>query len=266
MKVLFIAQEITPYLPETEMSTICRHLPQGIQEQGKEIRTFMPKFGSINERRNQLHEVIRLSGMNLIISDTDHPLIIKVASIQQARMQVYFIDNDDYFSRRHIVHNEQGEYFADNDERAIFFARGVLETVRKLRWQPSIVHCHGWFTGLVPMYVKKAFREDPLYSKAKVVYSIYNDSFVGSFNADFKNKATTDGITKKDISPLEKPNYLTLSKLAINFSDGFVIVGDQIHSGVEEYLKASNKPFIYHNSETYIQDYGAFYEELGIRN
>jgi len=262
MKVLFITQEIMPYLPETEMSTICRYLPQGIQEQGKEIRTFMPRFGCINERRNQLHEVIRLSGMNLIISDTDHPLIIKVASIQQARMQVYFIDNDDYFNRKSIFDDEQGNYFSDNDERTIFFSRGVLETVRKLRWQPNVVHCHGWFTGLVPMYVKKAFREDPLFSKAKVVYSIYNDSFEGSFDPDFKNKALTDGITKKDISVLEKPNYVTLNKLAISFADGFVIVNEHIHPEVEEYLKASEKPFIYHNPETYIQDYGTFYENL----
>jgi len=262
MKVLFVAQEITPYLPETEMSMICRHLPQGIQEQGKEIRTFMPRFGCINERRNQLHEVIRLSGMNLIISDTDHPLIIKVASIQQARMQVYFIDNDDYFGRRNTLHSEQGEYFPDNDERAVFFSRGVLETVRKLRWQPNIVHCHGWFTSLVPMYVKKAFREDPLFSKAKVVFSFYNDGFEGPFNPDFKIKAVTDGITKKDVSVLEKPNYVTLSKLAINFSDGFVIVGDEIHPAVEEYMRASNKPIIHHHPETYIQDYGAFYDSL----
>ena len=262
MKVLFIAQEITPYLPETEMSTICRYLPQGIQEQGKEIRTFMPRFGCINERRNQLHEVIRLSGMNLIISDTDHPLIIKVASIQQARMQVYFIDNDDYFNRKYIFDDDRGHYFPDNDERTVFFSRGVLETVRKLRWQPNVVHCHGWFTGLVPLYVKKAFREDPLFSKAKVVYSIYNDRFEGSFDPDFKTKALTDGISKKDISVLETPNYVTLNKLAISFSDGFVVVGDQVHPEIVEYLKASNKPVIYHNPETYIHDYGAFYESL----
>jgi starch synthase len=262
MKVLFVTQEIMPYLPESEMSAICRYLPQGIQEQGREIRTFMPRFGSINERRNQLHEVIRLSGMNLIISDTDHPLIIKVASIQQARMQVYFIDNEDYFNRKSIFDDDEGRFFSDNDERTVFFGRGVLETVRKLRWQPNVVHCHGWFTGLVPMYVKKAFREDPLFSKAKVVYSIYNDRFEGSFDSEFKNKAITDGISKKDISVLEKPDYVTLNKLAINFSDGFVIAGDQIHPEVAEYLKASNKPVIYHNTETYIQDYGAFYDSL----
>ena len=262
MKVLFVTQEIMPYLPESEMSAICRYLPQGIQEQGREIRTFMPRFGSINERRNQLHEVIRLSGMNLIINDTDHPLIIKVASIQQARMQVYFIDNDDYFNRKYIFEDEQGNYFPDNDERTVFFGRGVLETVRKLRWQPNIVHCHGWFTGLVPLYVKKAFREDPLFSNAKVVYSIYNDRFEDQFNRDFKTKALTDGISKKDVSLLEKPNYVTLSKLAINFSDAFIVVNDQIHPELDENMKASNKPVLYHNPDTYIQDYGNFYESL----
>jgi len=167
-KILFISQEITPYLPESEMSKIGRYLPQGIQEKGREIRTFMPKYGSINERRNQLHEVIRLSGMNLIIDDTDHPLIIKVASIQSARMQVYFIDNEDYFHRKSVLSDENGEYFQDNDERAIFFARGVLETVRKLRWSPDVVHCHGWITALVPLYLKRSFVDDPLYNNSKL--------------------------------------------------------------------------------------------------
>src|SRR3989339_2127568 len=156
-KVLYISQEITPYLPESKMSIIGRQLPQGIQEKGKEIRTFMPRYGCINERRNQLHEVIRLSGMNLIIDDTDHPLIIKVASIQAARMQVYFIDNEDYFQRKFVLQDKNGAFFKDNDERAIFFARGVLETVQKLRWSPDIIHCHGWFTALVPLYIKKSF-------------------------------------------------------------------------------------------------------------
>ena len=155
-KVLFIAQEITPYLPESEIANICRNLPQGIQDRGHEIRTFMPKYGSINERRNQLHEVIRLSGMNLIIDDTDHPLIIKVASIQSARMQVYFIDNDDYFQR-----NADGvvdeDMRPDNDERSIFFVRGVMETVKKLRWTPDIIHCHCWITALTPLYIKKSY-------------------------------------------------------------------------------------------------------------
>ena len=160
-KVLFISQEITPYLPESEISEIGRYLPQGIQERGKEIRTFMPRFGCVNERRNQLHEVIRLSGMNLVINDNDHPLIIKVASIQAARMQVYFIDNEDYFQRKFTTVNDEGIEFDDNDERAIFFARGVLETVIKLRWSPDIIHCHGWFTGMIPLFVKKTYKDNP---------------------------------------------------------------------------------------------------------
>jgi starch synthase len=236
-------------------------LPQGIQDQGKEIRTFMPRYGCINERRNQLHEVIRLSGMNLIINDTDHPLIIKVASIQSARMQVYFIDNDDYFSRKHILFGEANDFFPDNDERAIFFARGALETIRKLRWVPNIVHCHGWFTGLVPLYVKKAFREDPLFSKTKVIYSIYNEAFDGMFSPDFKTKAITDGIAKKDVSMLADANYVALSKLSITYSDGFVLVGDT-HPEVVSYLTAAKKPFIRHNEETYVEDYGAFYDKV----
>jgi starch synthase len=262
MKVLFIAQEIAPYLPENEMSNICRYLPQAMQEQGREIRVFMPRYGCINERRSQLHEVIRLSGMNLIINDTDHPLIIKVASIQVARMQVYFIDNEEYFNRKNMLFDDEDVLYPDNDERAIFFARGVLETVRKLRWQPNIVHCHGWFTSLVPLFVKKAFREDPLFSKVKVVYSIYNETFPTLFDPEFKTKASIDGVTKKDLSVLEKPNYVNLNKLAINFSDGFVTVGEGIHQGVLDLLKAGAKPVIQHNPETYIQDCERLYEEL----
>ena len=187
-KVLFITQEITPYLPESEISTICRNLPQGIQERGREIRTFMPKFGLINERRNQLHEVIRLSGMNLIIDDTDHPLIIKVASIQSARMQVYFIDNDDYFQRKNIVGDDDGTEYPDNDERSIFYVRGVLETVRKLRWIPDVIHCHGWMSALTGLYIKRMYADDPCLRHAKVIYSLYNDGFKQPFPADFYKK------------------------------------------------------------------------------
>ena len=158
-KVLFINQEITPYVPETEMSIMGRDLPQKAQECGLEIRTFMPKWGNINERRGQLHEVIRLSGMNLIIDDTDHPLIIKVASIPQSRIQVYFIDNDDYFTKRQMTADETGKEYADNGERAIFFARGVLETVKKLRWTPDIIHCQGWMSSVVPFYIKTAYHD-----------------------------------------------------------------------------------------------------------
>jgi starch synthase len=263
-KVLFVSQEITPYLPETEMSKAGRYLPQGIQERGKEIRTFMPKFGSINERRNQLHEVIRLSGMNLIIDDTDRPLIIKVASIQSARMQVYFIDNEDYFQRKFTLKDENGEYFSDNDERAIFFARGVLETVKKLRWAPDIVHCQGWFTSLLPLYLKKAYNEEPLFTDSKVVYSIYDDEFEKPLRTEFKNKLKIEGITNKDIKQIkDDPNYVNLSKMAIDNADGVIKGSQNINPELEQYFDELNTPKLgYQTEEKYIDAYSEFYDKL----
>ncbi|MCT4604214.1 MAG: glycogen/starch synthase [Marinifilum sp.] len=262
-KVLFVSQEITPYLPETEMSEIGRYLPQGIQEKGKEIRTFMPRYGCINERRNQLHEVIRLSGMNLIIDDTDHPLIIKVASIQAARMQVYFIDNEDYFHRKQILTDENGDGFADNDERAIFFARGVLETVKKLRWAPDVVHCQGWFTGLTPLYLKKAFNEDPLFTDTKVVFSVYDDEFATPFSSEFKSKAIIEGVEEDDVQVLEEANYVALHKLAIDQSDAIIMGSPNINEEIKAYAEASGKPFMpYKNKEEYVSAYSDFYDEL----
>lgn len=262
-KVLFISQEITPYLPESEMSLICRNLPQGIQERGKEIRTFMPKFGCINERRNQLHEVIRLSGMNLIINDTDHPLIIKVASIQSARMQVYFIDNDDYFGRKYTITDSNAQPFSDNDERTIFFNRGVLETVKKLRWSPDIIHCHGWFTALIPILIKKAYKDYPMFANSKIVYSVYNDSFSPALNKSFKNKILMDGITRKDLQIIENPDFLNLTKLAIQFSDGIIIANNKVNGQVEEHINSSGKLYLpFSGTENIIDEYAVFYEKI----
>ncbi|WP_372642489.1 glycogen/starch synthase [Ancylomarina sp.] len=262
-KVLFVSQEIMPYLPESEMSKVGRYLPQGIQEKGKEIRTFMPRYGCINERRNQLHEVIRLSGMNLIIDDTDHPLIIKVASIQAARMQVYFIDNDDYFHRKKVLLEDDGQAFADNDERAIFFARGVLETVKKLRWAPDVVHCQGWFTGLLPLYLKKAFNEDPLFTETKIVFSMYDDEFPTTFNTDFAEKSLIEGITSDDVKILENADYLAINKLAIDWSDALIMGSPSINEDLLSYAKASGKTFMeYKNADEYIQAYSDLYDSL----
>lgn len=196
-KILYVCQEITPYLPETEGSRLCRALTQAMQERGNEIRTFMPRYGCINERRHQLHEVIRLSGMNLIIDDNDHQLIIKVASIPAARVQIYFIDNDDYFSRKAVLTDGADNYFQDNDERAIFFARGVLETVKKLRWTPTVVHCHGWFTAVVPVYLKRIFADDPIFRDVKVVVSLYGDGFSGELDPGFGAKIAGEGVKDK---------------------------------------------------------------------
>ena len=262
-KVLFISQEITPYLPESEMSLKSRFLPQGIQEKGMEIRTFMPRFGCINERRNQLHEVIRLSGMNLIIDDTDHPLIIKVASIQCARMQVYFIDNEDYFQRKNSLSDEEGNFFKDNDERAIFFARGVLETVKKLRWKPDIVHCHGWFSSLIPLYLKKAYSEDPLFSESKIIYSIYPDDFSEVFGKSFRKKILIDGVTDKDLSLLNTPDYININKLAINHSDGVIVGSEKVNPELVSYLKKIKKPYLdFQNDNVYIDEYSDFYDKI----
>lgn len=262
-KILYISQEITPYLPESEMSEIARYLPQGVQERGREIRTFMPRYGCVNERRNQLHEVIRLSGMNLVINDTDHPLIIKVASIQAARMQVYFIDNEDYFQRKHVLTDARGEEFADNDERAVFFARGVLETVIKLRWAPDIIHCHGWLTSLVPLYIKKYYYNDPLFKNSKVVYSLYNDDFKNPLNTDFSEKLLLEGITPEDVAVIQKPTYENVSKLAVDYSDAVIKGTEEVNNAVEEYVKSSGKLFLdYQPKESYIDAYNDFYEKV----
>lgn len=263
-KVLFVSQEITPYLDETHISKISRKLPQGIQEKGREIRTFMPRYGIVNERRNQLHEVIRLSGINIIINDTDQPLIIKVASIQSARMQVYFIDNEEYFNRKATLTDKNGELFADNDERSIFYNRGVLETVKKLGWQPDLIHCHGWFTGVMPLYIKKAFKEDPMFADTKVVYSIYDENFTGSLNKEFNKKVKLEGISDKDIAATAKdPDYVSLTKLAIDHADGIIIGSETINPEIEKYLKKVNKPVLgYKNESEYVEAYNTFYDEV----
>ena len=262
-RVLYVSQEITPYLPESEMANISRYLPQGIQERGREIRTFMPRFGLVNERRNQLHEVIRLSGMNLIINDTDHPLIIKVASIQAARMQVYFIDNDDYFHRKATLSDEKGVEFADNDERAIFFARGVLETVRKLRWTPDLVHCHGWFTALIPLYLKKVLYDDPLFSHTKVVCSLYQNGFKTPLSQSFKEKLLMPGIKPEDVDVLSVPDHVHVSQLAIANSDAVILGSKVLDPEIDRYLKNSGKPCLnYQDPDNYVEAYSDFYQDV----
>lgn len=263
-KVLFITQEIVPYVSETEMSLTGRNLPQAIQERGREIRTFMPKWGNINERRNQLHEVIRLSGMNLIIDDTDHPLIIKVASIQSARMQVYFIDNDDYFQNRLQITDENGVEYEDNDARAIFYARGVLETVKKLRWCPDVIHCHGWMTALAPLYIKKAYKDEPSFRNSKVVYSLYDSEFQQIFHPDFPNKLMLKGIAKKDVAGLKEPiDYVALNKLAINFSDGVVLQSEHVNNELVEYAQKMEKPVLpYQPWDEMVEACNNFYDKI----
>lgn len=262
-KVLFVQQEITPYLKETHMGHIGRYLPQGIQERKKEIRTFMPRYGCINERRNQLHEVIRLSGMNLVIDNTDHPLIIKVASIQSARMQIYFIDNEDFFQRKFMLTNKVGKYFEDNDERAIFFTRGVIETVKKLGWAPDLVHCNGWFTSLMPFYLKEVLKDNPMFSDAKVIYSIYNDGFPGSLDDGMPKKMKTKGVDAGKLNKYAEPTFLNISKIAIDYADGLIFGDREINAELEKYARESGKPILeYQDEEKFVDAYNDFYDEV----
>lgn len=262
-KVLYISQEIAPYLNSNTMSVFGRELPQGIQEKGVEVRTFMPRYGIINERRNQLHEVIRLSGMNIIIDDNDHPLIIKVATLQPSRMQVYFIDNDDYFQRHSSDGLEIDTTPSDNDERMIFFVRGVMETVKKLRWEPSIIHCSGWITSLAPLFLKRMYADDPTFRNTKTVYSLFNDKFDGSLDKRMAEKLRMDGFSDDDLSILETADYVNLNKAAIDHADAIVQSVADAAPEIVAYAKASGKPFMaYPGEENFVEAYNEFYKSI----
>ena len=264
-RVLFVNSEIFPYLPESGIANIGRYLPQGIQERKKEVRSFVPRYGCINERKNQLHEVIRLSGMNIVINDVDRPLVIKVASTA-ARMQVYFIDNEDYFHRKSVFCDAEGGFFADNDERAIFFARGVLETVKKQRWAPDVIHCHGWISHMLPLYLKKAYVDDPIFSNTKIVLSLYDDT-PQEFAADFKSKMLFAGVSEKDLEVFTEPTGINLAKLAASYSDGIILGSEGVDEELVKFCKESGLPVLDCNAErlgdgSYIEDYNSFYDQL----
>ena len=262
-KILYVNQEITPYVDDTYISTIGRFLPQSVQESGIDIRTFMTRYGLVSERRNQLHEVIRLSGQNIIIKDNDHPLIIKVASIPSVRMQTYFIDNENYFHRKSILCDPKtGKYHPDNDERAIFFAKGVLETVKNLGWSPDIIHCNGWISCLIPLYVKKVYMDNPLFALSKVVYSIYNDNFPKELNRSFTAKLKSTNVPAKDAALYKSASFESTTKLAVDFSDAVVIGHDEVLPELKDYVFDSGKLHMVHPQEDFISDYVALYEKV----
>jgi starch synthase len=262
-KVLTISQSIHPFLdgPE-EMAKAARQLPQGIMECGNEVRVFMPKFGCINERRHQLHEVIRLSGMNLIINDTDHALLIKVASVPNARMQVYFIDNEEFFKRKSGTHDAEGVFHGDNDERALFFARGVLETVRKLGWTPDIIHCHGWMSAFVPMLVRNHFSDDPHFEGAKLVLSVYDDKSE-PMDKDLSKKLASEGLGKDQLKMLAKPSTDELYKFAMSMSDGVVKASPKLSKGLETAIRSYDRPVLSYPSEAdFVKSHAEFYHTV----
>ncbi len=266
-RILFVNSEIFPYLPESAIALSGRYAPQGIQECGKEIRAFMPRYGCINERRNQLHEVIRLSGMNIVVGESDFSLVIKVASISAAKTQVYFIDNEEYFQRKAVFTDADGKFFADNGERAIFFARGVLETVKKLRWKPDIVHCQGWISHFLPIYLKKAYKGDPLFEDAKVVLSLYNEYLDDRFCDDIVQKAMMEPLRKSDFSAFKEADGINLAKLAIQYSDGVVAGEAELDKRLTEAAGSRKIPMlrfspINQENTAGIKNYNDFYDKI----
>jgi starch synthase len=259
-RILYVSSEVIPYLPETEVSSMSFEAPRMVNKQGGQIRIFMPRYGNINERRHQLHEVIRLSGINLVVNDLDMPLIIKVASIPKERIQVYFIDNDDYFKRKATLTDEDGKLFGDNDERAIFFAKGVIETVKKLNWAPDIIHTHGWLASLLPLYLKEYYKDEPLFKESKVVTSVYSQNFDGTLNKMLIDKVKFDEIGDDHLKNLKSPDYVGLMKTAIDFSDGLIKGSQIIPEELNNYIDEAKKPVLeYQSPETFAEAYTEFY-------
>jgi starch synthase len=262
-KILFINQEIAPYVPDNHMSVMGRDIPQAIQELNHEIRIFMPKWGNINERRGQLHEVQRLSGMNLIIDDTDHPLIIKVASIQSAKIQVYFIDNDDYFNKRLMERDAEGNDYPDNGERAVFFARGVLETVKKLRWVPDVIHCHGWMSAVVPLYIKTAYHDEPSFTNTKIITSLFGKSLNNNLDDNFKRCVEFRDATADLLKPYKDSfDFDELGKIAIDYSDGIVQADKAVNKNLLSYAKEKEIPVLKYKNEDFAQAIEDFYNMI----
>ena len=261
-KILFITQEIAPYVPDSPMTKIGRELPQAIQEKSREIRTFMPKWGIINERRNQLHEVIRLSGMNLIIDETDHPLIIKVASITSSRMQVYFIDNDDYFGKRGMSRDNQKQEYSDNDERAVFYARGVLETVKKLRWTPEIIHCQGWMSSIIPYYIKTAYADEPSFRDCRTIFTPSEENLTASLPENFDGIIRFKNTNSEDWKSINSTNNTQLLNfLGMKYADGVSLIKSE--PLFRDFIKQHEIPYLpAQKPENFATAYSNFYDKI----
>jgi starch synthase len=263
-RVLFLTQEMSPYTDLTEISEILKKLPLYTQDNGMEIRVLMPRFGSINERRHRLHEVVRLSGMNIIIDDDDYPLIIKVASLPGARLQVYFLDNEEFFKRKFMFEDQAGKLYDDNQDRMVFFCKGAVETVRKFGWAPDVVHCHGWMTSLVPFYLRTAYKDDPLFKKSKIVYSLYNESLESNFNKDFFTKASINNLQPKDLLAYQNgTGHVMLHKGAIAYSDALIQGTKKLEASLAKEVKASKKQLLeFQEEDNLVKAYFDFYKEL----
>lgn len=264
-RVLVITQEMAPYLNGTEMSEVANELPQYFQNQGDELRILMPRYGVINERRHRLHEVVRLSGMNIIIDEDDYPLIIKVASLPGSRLQVYFLDNEDLFKRKFVFHDEKKQFFEDNAERMVFFCKAVLETVKKFQWPPDIIHCHGWMTSLIPLYLKTAYKNEPVFANSKVVFSVYKDAIQEKLANTFMVKAPiTESVTAKHLASFKNLDIDSMYKGGADFADAIILGSNEVDKDVLKHIKATKKPILEYTGkdEGYQEKYGSFYNSL----
>ena len=261
-RILYVSSEVIPYLPETELSSTAFNVAKNSHSKGVQTRIFMPRYGVINERRHQLHEVIRLSGMNLIVNDMDMPLIIKVASIPKERMQVYFIDNEEYFKRKAVFTDEDDQLFSDNDERAIFFAKGVVETVKKLNWAPDIIHVHGWLASLLPLYLKEFYKEEPLFTESKIITSVYNNPFEGELNSELAAKVKVDEIADDKIATIQSPTHTNILKSAIENSDAIIYGSKEMPDDIASFITAQNKPVLEFQTDDLKEPYLNFYTDL----
>jgi len=261
-KILYVNQEMHPYTKESPLALTARHLPQFIQENQSDIRVFMPKYGIINERRNQLHEVIRLSGMNIVINDVDYPLIMKVASLPTAKMQIYFVDNEDFFSKKGHL-DRTGKPYDDTDTKLIFFARGVVETTMKLNWTPDLVHAKGWLSSLLPLYIRRFYKNNPMYKNVKVVISLHNETFKGKINKKLLHKLKFDKVPAKDLGRYEETTYIDLMKAAIDLVDGVIIAEEGVNPELIAHAKKTRTPVMpYKGAETFFADSAKFYTKI----
>ena len=262
LRILYAATEIDPFLQTTKVAEFLRLLPQAMQERGMEVRIFVPRFGLINERKNRLHEVVRLSGINIAVGEEEKPLIIKVASIPNAKLQVYFIDNEDYFHRKSVLVDKDNKFHADNDERAIFFCKGVLETVKKLGWAPDIVHCNDWMTSLIPLYLKSTYKNDPIFKTAKSIFSVYNNEFTHIFGGDLLEKAKMLDIEDDMLSNLSKADFGAFIKIGMQYADMVIKSNEDFSDNMNALFQEYNNTKQISSDENILDSYFDLYNEL----
>ncbi|MFN4284537.1 MAG: glycogen/starch synthase [Lacibacter sp.] len=263
-RILFIASEMSPYLEETDFSSVVNQLAIKANDSGFEVRCIMPRFGVINERRHRLHEVVRLSGINISIDNDDYPLQIKVASLPNARLQVYFLDNEDFFKRKFIYHDDNEKWFEDNDLRTIFFCKGALETVKKFGWPPDVVHCSGWMTGLIPMFLKTAYKKEPVFSNSKLVFTIGQQTFKEKLGPRFIQLAAIHpNIKEKDLAPFKEGTNAALFRGGAIYADAITFGAEKIDKKLlEEFGKVKGKKVLPYNPDGELTDYLQLYTDL----